>query len=230
MFLFLCFLFRFHVVGASLILSFLSLALENPTEVSLSWTLDAIRSAGPQLRAQDPEGLLALLKPLLSMAPQQKSVRFKYMLEQLTALKNNTLRSNATALEDLLQSMIKLVRNHFKLRGGLPFEPFRVTIQEIRAADSVGRWWVVGAAWAGRDSAPQAQKSVDVMTGASAELLAMAKKLSINTEVRKRIFMALMTADDFLDAVDRLAKLNLRGAQEREIIRMIVYLCSQVCL
>ena len=43
---------------------------------------------------------------------------------------------------------------------------------------------------------PKAEQKV------SAKLLEMARKLRMNTEARKNLFCALMSADDYLDALD----------------------------
>lgn len=53
----------------------------------------------------------------------------------------------------------------------------------------------------------------------------MARKLNINTDVRRSIFYILMQSDDYLEAFESLCKLQLKDAQEREIIRMIVFCC-----
>jgi len=38
-----------------------------------------------------------------------------------------------------------------------------------------------------------------------------------NRDIRKRVFVALMSGEDYVDAFDRLLRLKLRGKQEREV-------------
>ena len=59
----------------------------------------------------------------------------------------------------------------------------------------------------------------------SAELLELARKQRMNTDVRRNIFCVLMTAEDYIEAFDRLLRLGLKPQQEREIVHVIVDCC-----
>eukprot|EP01095_Lingulamoeba_sp_RSL-Kostka_P010684 TRINITY_DN3894_c0_g1_i1.p1 TRINITY_DN3894_c0_g1~~TRINITY_DN3894_c0_g1_i1.p1 ORF type:complete len:218 (+),score=36.91 TRINITY_DN3894_c0_g1_i1:230-883(+) len=47
----------------------------------------------------------------------------------------------------------------------------------------------------------------------------------MNTDIRRAIFFTIMTSDDYMDAFEKLLKLNLKGKQEREIIKVILQCC-----
>lgn len=47
----------------------------------------------------------------------------------------------------------------------------------------------------------------------------------MNTDIRRNIFCILMTAEDFLEASDRLLRLNLKPQQEREILHVTIDCC-----
>jgi nucleolar MIF4G domain-containing protein 1 len=108
-------------------------------------------------------------------------------------------------------------------------EPLRVTLADIRNASTKGKWWIVGAAWAGdpvreRERARQAalaekaakdknallsngkggvaeddeEDETDLIglgTGQQEELLKLARKQGMNTDVRRQVFMVMMTSD-----------------------------------
>ena len=108
-------------------------------------------------------------------------------------------------------------------------EPLRVTLTDIRNASTKGKWWIVGAAWAGdpvreRERARQAalaekaakdnkaslsngkggaadddeEDETDMIglgTGQQEELLKLARKQGMNTDVRRQVFMVMMTSD-----------------------------------
>ncbi len=136
----------------------------------------------------------------------------------------------------------------------------RVTWAELVSTESKGRWWRVGAAWAGRgeaqsssssaktigkgDSAvgaaesgiPSARSSAGGGGGADANggdgneaagLLALAARQRMNTDVRRSVFVAIVGSSDCEDALEKILRLNLKGAQEREIARVIVECCCQ---
>jgi nucleolar MIF4G domain-containing protein 1 len=49
----------------------------------------------------------------------------------------------------------------------------------------------------------------------------------MNTDVRRRIFVALMGADDYVDAHTRLTRLRLAKGQQAEIVRVLLECCGQ---
>ena len=63
----------------------------------------------------------------------------------------------------------------------------------------------------------------------SADLMALARKMRMSTDVRKAVFCAVMGAEDYVDAGHRLAKLTpqLKPPQDREIVRVIFECCTQ---
>lgn len=61
----------------------------------------------------------------------------------------------------------------------------------------------------------------------SEKLLELARKQRMNTDTRRNIFCILMTAEDFLDAFEKLQRLNLKDGQEKEIIHVLMNCCLQ---
>ena len=57
----------------------------------------------------------------------------------------------------------------------------------------------------------------------------MARKMRMNTEARKNLFCALMSADDYLDAFERLVKVDkaaaAAGTRERDTAFVILTCC-----
>lgn len=138
----------------------------------------------------------------------------------------------------------------------------RVTWAELVSTESKGRWWRVGAAWAGRgpsspspsSSSPATPRQGGAAVGAAVGdtasagsgsstgggdengerggseaggLLALAVRQRMNTDVRRSVFVAIVGSSDCEDALEKILRLNLKGAQEREIARVIVECCSQ---
>lgn len=140
----------------------------------------------------------------------------------------------------------------------------RVTWAELVSTESKGRWWRVGAAWAGRGwpsasssslspspsavtqgkggavvgtaardstsagrSAGGGDKDGDEDGSEAGGLLALAARQRMNTDVRRSVFVAIVGSSDCEDALEKILRLNLKGAQEREIARVIVECCSQ---
>ena len=132
----------------------------------------------------------------------------------------------------------------------------RVSWSELVSTESRGRWWRVGAAWAGRGKTPPSSapggdggsRASEISAGdgggksgaggaagigvggnndGNVELLALAARQRMNTDARRSVFVAIVGSSDCDDALEKILKLNLKGVQEREIARVIVECCSQ---
>jgi len=84
-------------------------------------------------------------------------------------------------------------------------------------ADTKGRWWILGSAWNNVAASVGIEQSVDNGNGGIVEgqgnttigtgnkkLLAKAKKLGMNTDTRRNIFLILMIAEVRLKNVQEL--------------------------
>ena len=71
----------------------------------------------------------------------------------------------------------------------------------VVAADEQGRWWVVGSAWTGPVPGKTEKQDSDTCTTLqqtnvyTQQLLDLARKHRMNTDVRRSIFCILMTAE-----------------------------------
>jgi nucleolar MIF4G domain-containing protein 1 len=102
----------------------------------------------------------------------------------------------------------------------LAHEPIRVTLDDLLNAETKGKWWLVGAAWAGNplvdrqkeieaaktaETAQPKKKAKQVVdddeeldllgTDNHEELIKLAKKQGMNTDIRRSIFIIMMTSD-----------------------------------
>ncbi|BGP41129.1 suppressor of glycerol defect [Rhodotorula kratochvilovae] len=193
-----------------------------------------VKRSGQQLRSDDPSALkdiIGLVKQKMAgVDPSSMNSRTRFMVEQLTNLKNNKLKppgadgavDHHTPLRRFLASLNK------KRASGAAPEPLRVGLAELRDAERRGKWWLVGAAWAGdplaEHAAGGAPKSVEAK--GDDELAKLARKQGMNTDVRKGVFNVLMSSEDYIDACERLQQLGLSDVQQREIARVLLQCCG----
>lgn len=80
-------------------------------------------------------------------------------------------------------------------------EPLRVTLDDLRSAESKGKWWLVGAAWGGdplvdRQNVPKAETDhVSAEDKKRDDLLKLARSQGMNTDIRRSIFVVLISSD-----------------------------------
>ena len=79
-------------------------------------------------------------------------------------------------------------------------EPLRVSLDDLHSAESKGKWWLVGAAWGGDPLVDRQQDKAGGGSAAKTEstenvLLKLAKKQGMNTDIRRSIFVVLMSSE-----------------------------------
>lgn len=202
-----------------------------------------IDHCGTQLRGDDPTGLRSIINSLSAKAGagsgserDEEGSRLKFLLESFTDLKNNKSRRNQSANSESVKKLrrwLGTIKTMFTCKSG--DLSLRVSLHDLLDAEKHGRWWRAGASWLGNQaSAPEAGVDVkprdddsSAVVSEEQQLLLLAAKMKFNTNARKSIFVVVMSSRDVNDAFERLGKLDLKGKEDREIIRVLVECCGQ---
>lgn len=75
-----------------------------------------------------------------------------------------------------------------------------MSLDDLHNAESKGKWWLVGAAWGGdplaeHQEAQQRKTTVDAEAASENVLLKLARKQGMNTDIRRGIFIVLMSSE-----------------------------------
>ncbi|KAI0264458.1 hypothetical protein BC834DRAFT_924661 [Gloeopeniophorella convolvens] len=206
------------------------------TEFVVELLLKLLRNSGHQLRQDDPSALKDIVQIVQSKtadSEKHSSSRTRFMLETLINLKNNKVKKSAAqhAGGDAVDRMKKFLTGLGKKRHLMAHDPLRITLDDLHSAESRGKWWLVGAAWSGDplvERQDEAKREVKAHSEDAVEnaLLKLAKKQGMNTDIRRSIFVVLMSSDDYVDACERLAQLNLTEVQQRDVVRVLLNCCG----
>ncbi|KAI9440011.1 hypothetical protein H4582DRAFT_2111151 [Lactarius indigo] len=231
-------LYNFQVISCVLVYDIIRnlLSAAELTEYVVELLLKLLRNSGQQLRQDDPSALKDIVQIVQSKTSDTEtplSSRTRFMLETLINLKNNRTKRAATqpAGGDVTERLKKFLTGLSKTRHLVAHEPLRVSLDDLHSADTRGKWWLVGAAWSGdplverQESSKRALNTRDEDLAENA-LVKLAKKQGMNTDVRRSIFVVLMSSEDYVDACERLAQLNSTEVQQREVIRVLVSCCG----
>ena len=157
------------------------------------------------------------------------------MIDTITDLKNNRVKAAAGVGSSIsaehVAKMRKILGSVSQNRVVKATEPLRISRMDIHNAEKKGKWWLVGASWK-EDPLESARRQLSTGAGqeegeGEADLLSIAKAHRMNTDVRRSIFVAIMSASDYQDAHVRLNKLHLKRAQVYEIPRVLVHCCME---
>lgn len=233
-------LYCFQLIGSNLVFDYIRLFLDELSEINTELLLRLVRVSGSLLRQDDPSSLkdivLLLQKSVAKVGQETLPVRTKFMIEIINDLKNNRMKTGVAASAIASEHTVRMKKqlgtlNTRNLKGT---EPLRMGLTDIRDTDKKGKWWLVGASWRNNatDTAPTNNKELqadefDGLGGqeedGEVDLFQLAREQRMNTDVRRAIFITIMSATDFKEAHVRLLKLNLKKAQEMEIPRVIVH-------
>ncbi|GAA5933268.1 hypothetical protein JCM10213_001236 [Rhodosporidiobolus nylandii] len=234
---FLAELYNFQVVHCGLVYDFVRLFIESGLkELHVELLSKIVKRCGQSLRQDDPSALkeiITLVKQKMQGIDQSSmNSRTRFMVDSLTNLKNNKVKPNADGAVDNYSNLKKYLQGLNKKRAsGAAPDPLRVSLPEIRAGTTRGKWWLVGAAWAGDPLAEAAQQGNTLAfqtkeAQGDAELARLARKQGMNTDIRKGVFTVLMSSEDYVDACERLLQLGLSDVQQREIARVLLQCCG----
>lgn len=207
------------------------------SEKAVECLLLALRSIGFALRRDDALALKDLIAVLQRKAAEagaemQANPRLRYMLDVLLAIKNNNVNKIPSYDPALAEHLRKILRS--MLVNGRYVTTLNITLDDLLRADSRGKWWVVGSAWSGNvddiGAAAQSKSLSAKQTAAlaeatqfSAQILALAKQQRMNTDDRRNVFCVLMSAEDYLDAFEKLLQLGIRD--QKVIVTVLIHCC-----
>lgn len=235
-------LYSFQVVGSAIIFDFVRIFAGDLVEKHTELLLKIIRTSGQQLRQDDPSSLkdivLLVQKATAKVGEDTLSVRTKFMIETINNLKNNRVKSGVAASAVVSEHMVRIKKTLGSLntRSVKATEPLRISLADIRDTEKKGKWWLVGASY--HDPAKlMSSKSADSLTkplitetsteninqDSSVSLQQLARSQGMNTDIRRAIFITILSASDYKDANLRLLKLHLKSKQELEIPRVLIH-------
>lgn len=201
--------------------------------------------SGPQLRQDSASSLkeiiMMLQTAIAKTGEENLSVRTKFMVETMNNLKNNRMKTGIAASIIASDHIIRMKKtlgtlNTQNIRGS---EPLRIGLKDLRDSKKRGKWWLIGASYKDisqddnnqddpnqRSLGRQLKEENDTVKHTSTDLIQLAREQRINTDVRRSIFVAVMSATDYKDAHNRISKLRLKKSQELEIPRVLIHCAS----
>ncbi|CCK68996.1 Sgd1p KNAG_0B05640 [Huiozyma naganishii CBS 8797] len=229
--------YNFGYISSNLIYDLIREFVTTPNEATTELLLRIVSVSGQLIRGDDPSALKEILSQLLANVRdiKEQSPRLQFLLNNLSDLKNNRLKASVIATD--YHPTKRIISGLYKDAASV--EPLQVSLNDIRNVETKGKWWLVGASWRGNmDSALESRddgntlavKKPTTKLRIEDDLLddipdwsQIAKEQRMNTDIRRAIFISIMSAQDFEDAFSKLEKLNLKNKQISEIPRVLLH-------
>ena len=134
--------------------------------------------------------------------------RLKFMVESLTAIKNNDIRRLDAFDQQPIENIKKQAKVLFKEEKD-HVSQLNISFKDLINANELGRWWIVGSAWSLKENEKSSDSIEDNLTkeqmstinndqngdGFSEKILKLAKEQHMNTDIRRAIFCIIMSAE-----------------------------------
>lgn len=220
-----CHLYTYKLFKHNIIYEILEQLCERLSEKRIECVLLVLKSIGFILRKDDPIALKEFIlkaQKLLS-SNEVESSRVTYMLDVLMAIKNNNMTKIPQYDASLVEHFRKLLKQF--VRPGKYVTTLALTLDDLLNAEERGKWWLVGSAWSGNETAVNKKSNFQPDSTNDEQrnkIMALAKKQRMNTDAKRNVFYVLMTAEDYIDAFEKILSTT---NDERTIIAVILHCC-----
>ncbi|MCL7032649.1 hypothetical protein MKW94_002907 [Papaver nudicaule] len=228
--LLLSYLCIFGVCASDLIYDFLTILSKRLREIDVSIILTILQCCGMKLRADDPTAMKDFIVSIqnriseLKSAPGEQPIsnkRMEFMLETICDIKNNKKRAKQDPVQHTrIKKWLQKLRVEDVLLRGLKWD-------KLLDPNKKGQWWISGELAGTTNRAEDLASTIDKEVLEAQKLLQLASSQRMNTDARRAIFCIIMSGEDYVDAFEKLLRLDLPAKQDREIIRVLVECCMQ---
>lgn len=241
-----------NVINCNLIYDIINKLIKGFSEFNSELLLRLIKNAGNQLRTDDPSALKEIVS-LLHKETEGKilSPRSQFLVDSIVDLRNNKVKKHKEINENNRQLILKMKKFLGGVNNNKIHDPLTITLDDIHNIDKRGKWWLTGSAWKGKNTETEDQVTESSQNDFAGELESsafehlekeafdndfdfdepnwteLAKKYRINNDIRRAIFISIMSSEDYIDAFTKLDKLQLKRAQQREIPNILLH-CQQL--
>jgi len=226
--------------------------IENFNEVYSEMLLILLSYVGIEIRKEDPESLKEIISNitkkynLMKINTNNEAItgKIKYIVDMIEDIKNNKyMRFNLSEKFNFFKNFVNTNKKSFvsekeyDLKSGKIADKIEISWQSIKNLDKNKIADFIQSS----DDKPDGVKNLNVndilfenelndfdeFTVDSSILEKKLKKFKITTDLKKKIFISIVSSTDCNDAFERLNRLNLKKDQSREIVKIIVMLANE---
>ncbi|GMM37078.1 Sgd1 protein [Saccharomycopsis crataegensis] len=244
----LTFCYTLQVVNCNLIYDIIKVLIGNFNEYNSELLLRMINNTGSQLRSDDPSALKEIVLMMYENTKGKKlTPRMEFLIESIEDLKNNKMNKRRNEVtENNYQLIIKMKKFLGSINNNKNHDPLTVTLDDLHNIDKRGKWWLTGSAWKGREPESKSEQMTsgtvddetifenlnaeaidDIIDSSEPNWLELARAYRMNNDIRRAIFISIMSSDDYIDAFTKLDKLQLKRSQQKDIPSILLH-CQQL--
>ena len=225
--------FLFKSMTAQLLIDLIFKLMNSFTETDIEILIFILHNIGLQLRKEDPTKIMQIIDmaqskknsyavelKLKNMEADGKSKKINFLTMELQDIKNN--KGNVTLQVRSIEHLQTWLKRDSQLSSELNVKPIDVTEKLI---NSNAKWWHEDKQT--NTLNPSNSKDYGVTPESADFYVELAKQQKMTTDVKKAVFQAIVSSEDFLQAFENCERLNLKKEQQREVIKVLMHCCLQ---
>ncbi|OAF66514.1 Nucleolar MIF4G domain-containing protein 1 [Intoshia linei] len=216
---FLAYLYCYKVITLKLIYEILNILSKKCNERYLKIILDFLNVFHSFSRKEDSHVSEKLKNIYNDFNKSDNDQRLRFGLLELENIFLNKTKFDI----DMTIKSIKAIKSC--LSSPIGSNKIFATLSDFLKVNENGRWWVVGAGifQSKMKDAPIGVKK-STLIAMDQNLVNLAKKFKMNTEIRINIFCQIFESKNYNDAFNNINKLNLNSVQKRQIVHVLFQL------
>jgi len=239
--LLLCFLYDFDALNEDFMQQTIFYIANNLNEDTIAYLGTVIQNCGYKIRQNNPIAIKVIMEYIQAKYDQKKineeekagqlSKKMEFIFLNINDLKHNKKMIND--IQDKLTFLVGWLKKSVVSKSGKAHKRFPTRFDDTIENDFTHpRWWMpvhILNAQQGKEIKQDFTKEIlgTVQNEQLDELEKYAFEQRFTSDIRKKIFMIIMSADDYIDATQKLMKLKLNKKQDKEIAIVIVESCAQ---
>lgn len=246
----LAYCFNFGIITNKLIYNLLDLFADVSNETSVELILKIISVSGVLLRGENPKDLNNVINKLLANLEEnndEDDSRLQFLIDTLKDLRLNKIDKNLTAKtnhSNMKKSITKSLKIDSKTLGSNSSQAIQVSLDDILNIDTKGKWWLIGGSYRGNMSTAVTDgddfnedenieldndiefSDIELNDDFIDELPdynQLAEQNKMSSQLSKAVFVGISSAQDPLDCIMRLDKLNIKKKNHQELLRVLIH-------
>lgn len=232
----LAYCFNFGIITNKLIYNLLDLFAEVSNETSVELILKIVSVSGILLRGENPKELNNVINKLLVNLEEtnnEDDSRLQFLVDTLKDLRMNKIDKNLTVKtnhSNMKKSITKSLKIDTKTLGKNSSQAIQVSLDDILNIDTKGKWWLIGGSYRGNMSTDNIGDDFaedenieldndiefsdielhDDFIDELPDYNQLAEQNKMSSQLSKAMFVGVSSAQDPLDCIMRLDKLNIK--------------------
>lgn len=245
----LAYCFNFGIITNKLIYNLLDLFADVSNETSVELILKIISVSGVLLRGENPKDLNNVINKLLVNLEEnndEDDSRLQFLIDTLKDLRLNKIDKNLTSKtnhSNMKKSITKSLKIDSKTLGSNSSQAIQVSLDDILNIDTKGKWWLIGGSYRGNmstdtngdnfgeDENIELENDIefsdielnDDFIDELPDYNQLAEQNKMSSQLSKAVFVGISSAQDPLDCIMRLDKLNIKKKNYQELLRVLIH-------